>query len=204
MRKVIHCVCLAAVVVATSMSCGDVVRNSRAPVILVINSLQAAQGNKPSLFFSNLLSDVIVNVTTPAPCSTTSPCPTIFNDLGQATLTLVMKDASIQPSTNNSVTITRYHVEFTRADGRNRPGADVPYGFDGAVTATVLPNAQTVFGFEWVRTSMKVESPLVQLINSAVTISTIATVTFYGRDQVGNDISISGSISIDFGDFGDS
>jgi hypothetical protein len=34
-------------------------------------------------------------------------------------------------------------------------------------------------------------------------ISTIADVTFYGRDQAGNDVSATGSIGIDFGNFGD-
>jgi hypothetical protein len=35
------------------------------------------------------------------------------------------------------------------------------------------------------------------------TISTIADITFYGRDQVGNDVSITGSISVNFSDWGD-
>ena len=49
----------------------------------------------------------------------------------------------------------------------------------------------------------KQESPLVQLISSSTSITTIAEVTFYGRDQVGNDISVTGSIQVDFGNFGD-
>ena len=39
--------------------------------------------------------------------------------------------------------------------------------------------------------------------NFGVLINAIADVTFYGRDQVGNDISVTGSISIEFGNFGD-
>ena len=35
------------------------------------------------------------------------------------------------------------------------------------------------------------------------TISTIADITFYGRDQVGNDVSITGSISVNFSDWAD-
>ena len=34
-------------------------------------------------------------------------------------------------------------------------------------------------------------------------ISTIAEVTFYGRDQAGNDVSATGSMGVDFGNFGD-
>ena len=53
------------------------------------------------------------------------------------------------------------------------------------------------------RHTAKEESPLVQLKTNGVIISTIADVTFYGRDQVGNEISVTGSIRIDFGNFGD-
>jgi hypothetical protein len=34
-------------------------------------------------------------------------------------------------------------------------------------------------------------------------ISTIAEVTFYGRDQAGNDVAVAGLVSINFGDFAD-
>ena len=45
--------------------------------------------------------------------------------------------------TNNFITVTRYHVEFRRTDGRNTPGVDVPYAFDGAGTVTVAESAAT-------------------------------------------------------------
>ena len=202
MRKVIRSMGFAAIVAAT-ISCGDVARSSRSPVYLIINSLQAAPGNKPTALGGNLLSDVLVLLTAPPPCSAATPCPTVFNDVGAANISLAMKDQSIQPTTNNTVTIMRYHVDFRRADGRNTPGVDVPYGFDGGVTATILPNAQTTIGFEIVRHTQKEESPLVQLVNNPAIIHTIATVTFYGTDRVGNEVSVSGMISIDFGDFGD-
>ena len=34
-------------------------------------------------------------------------------------------------------------------------------------------------------------------------ISTIGQITFYGHDQVGNDVSVTGAISINFADWGD-
>ena len=45
------------------------------------------------------------------------------------------------------------------------------------------------------------EAPLAQLLGSAIVITTIADVTFYGQDQVGNQVTVTGSIQIDFGDF---
>ena len=194
---------LAAVgIAAAGMSCGDVIRQGRSPSILVVNSMQAATGDKPTTFFSALISDVVTIIRTPAPCSDTNPCPTVFNDLGQATLSVAMKDISVAPTSNNNVTITRYRVEYTRADGRNTPGVDVPYPFDGATTATIPAGGATVtVGFDLVRNVAKEESPLVQLINGSNLLSTLARVTFYGKDLVGNDVSATGQIQVTFGNF---
>ena len=103
----------------------------------------------------------------------------------------------------NEVTITRYHVEYTRADGRNTPGADVPYSFDGAATGTIPAGGSLTLGFDLVRNVAKQESPLAQLRTSPNIITSIALVTFYGRDRVGNNVSVTGQIQIDFGNFGD-
>jgi len=196
--------CLAALaLLAATSGCGDVVREGRSPVYLVIDSLQAAQGNKPTTLGGQLISDVITNVITPAPCSAATPCATVFNDQGSVVFRLTPKDVGIAPTTNNQVTITRYRVTYKRADGRNTPGVDVPYGFDGAITGTVPATGTATFGFELVRHVAKEESPLVQLIANPQIIAAIADVVFFGRDQVGNDISASGSISIQFGNFGD-
>jgi len=207
MRILSRILAVAAVAVA-STSCGDVVRSSRAPVFLVIDTLQGARGGPTQTMTSTVDSDVITNVTTPAPCTTDSPCPTIFSDPGQVTLRLSPKDigpvgAPTSPSSNNEVTINRVHVAYRRTDGRNTPGVDVPYAFDGAATATVPATGTVTMGFVLVRNTAKMESPLVQLQTNGIIVTTIADVTFYGQDQVGNAISATGSIEVDFGNFGD-
>jgi hypothetical protein len=207
MRSTLRIIGVAAIV-AASISCGDVVRTGRAPVYLVISSLQAAQGNHPTTLVGNLLSDVITNITSPSPCTAASPCPTVFNDVGVAQLRLSLKDIGSpstpsQPTTNNDVTITRIHINYRRADGRNTPGVDVPYPFDAAATITVPGSGNATIGFELVRHAAKEEAPLIQLRSSPSTINTITEVTFYGRDQVGNEVSVTGLIQINFGNFGD-
>lgn len=191
---------------ALSASCGSVVRDGRGPVFLVIDLLQGTRGSTDSGTPSGtLLSDVQTLVTSPDPCTAQAPCVTVFDDMGQVTLHLAQKDVTSPagPSSNNQVTITGYRVTFHRADGRNTPGIDVPYGFDGGVTGTVPTNGTVSLGFELVRHVQKKESPLVQLISSPTIITTIADVTFYGRDLVGNQVSATGSISVNFGNFGD-
>jgi hypothetical protein len=182
-----------------SASCGDLTREGTASSYLVINALEAASGAQPSNFGATLNSDVITVV---------DGSPTIFSDIGRVRLSLAMKDAGsvdspTSPTVNNFITITRYRVRYTRADGRNTAGVDVPYGFDGAFTGTVGA-AEFTAGFELVRHIAKEEAPLQALgRNRAVIISTIAEITFYGHDQTGRDVSVTGQMLVSFGDFGD-
>lgn len=199
----------AVALVASSVSCGDVARTGKSPMFLVIDVMQGARGGATVGTLTNpLISDVQSLVTSPAPCSTTNPCATIFNDTGQVVLRLVPKDigntiAPAAPSTNNEVTINRFRVVYKRADGRNTPGVDVPYPFDGAATGTVQIGTQLTLNYELVRHTAKLEAPLVNLVSNDFSIlTTIADVTFYGLDRVGNEISVTGSIQIDFSNFG--
>jgi len=192
MQRVKQYVCMAAVAAAT-VSCGDVVRDGRSPVYLIVDSLVVKDNQ------ATLLSDVLTK-------------GSISNDLATVTLRMSLKDIGAtatvtQPSLNNEVTINRYRVVYRRADGRNTPGVDVPYGFDGAATGTIAVGGTLKIVFELVRHIAKEESPLIQLRftngNTPPAISTITDVTFYGRDQVGNELNVTGSMMINFGDFAD-
>jgi hypothetical protein len=198
----------AVALVAGSVSCGDVVKQDRAPVLVVIDSMEAASGADPGTMGGFLLSDVQTLVEQQVDGETVR-VPTIFNDVGQATMRIIPKDAgngavNLAPSPWNNVTINRYHIAFLRADGRNTPGVDVPFPVDGAVTAT-LGSTATVVPFEMVRHQQKLEQPLRSLANfgGRLFISTIAEITFYGADQAGNSLQIKGTISVSFSDYAD-
>ena len=183
----------------SSVSCGDVVRQGTGGSFLIVSSIEAAPGSEPTEFANTLLSDVITNV---------DEMPTFFNDVGRVTFRLGLKDpgaatSPTTPSQNDAITINRYNVRFIRADGRNTPGVDVPYGFDGAFTLTVSGGDASA-GFTIVRNIAKMEAPLAALRFNGVVLSTIAEVTFYGADQTGHEVSATARISIDFGNFGDS
>jgi hypothetical protein len=163
---------------------------------LIIENLDGASGGEPDEFGNPIMSDVLTN-------------QIIFNDLGRVRLVLALKDPSTPsapttPSSNNFITVTRYRVTFIRADGRNTPGVDVPFGFDGAMAVTVSSTGQaTTIPFEIVRHTAKVEAPLAALRQSLIIINAIAEVTFYGHDQTGRDVSVTGRVTINFGDFAD-
>jgi hypothetical protein len=210
-RQLITGMALPAILLAIllgSAACGKVSTTGRSPSFLVIDSLTATTGAKPGTFSGFLDSDVVTLVKQSINGKDVL-VPTIFDDPGKVTLRTLLKDAGnpgaeTTPSNVNAVTINRYHVVFVRTDGHNIQGVDVPYAFDGAVTATITPGPVDV-GFELVRHQAKVETPLVQLANGGGLdfISTIAEVTFYGQDQAGNDVSVTGNISVNFADFGD-
>jgi hypothetical protein len=180
---------------------GEFVRDGQSPVRLVVSNLESKEQN-------TLLSDVIQMVDSPEPCTAASPCPSVFNDMATVELTLVLRDpgnvvSPNTPSLLNQVTINRYRVKFRRADGHNVPGVDVPYDFDSAFTV-IVPAAGIGEGtFQIVRHSAKEEAPLRSLRFSNDIISTIAEVTFFGRDQAGNEISATSFMGVDFGDFAD-
>jgi hypothetical protein len=177
--------------------CGNLREQGRAPAQVTIAALTAASGTTgvPSAFSGFLLSDVMNHKVN-----------TVFDDVGRVSMTLHLKDpgqgAVAAPSALNEVTFTRYHVTYIRSDGRNVEGVDVPYAFDSATTFTVGTQGGTGT-FEIVRHAAKLEAPLRALVDGPVVITTIAEVTFYGRDQAGNNVALSGSIQISFGDFGD-
>lgn len=179
-----------ATVVAVSASCGDLVRQGHAPVTLVVKSLVDGEDQ------STLRSDVITK-------------GSIVDDMAKVVMSLVLKDpgslnVTNEPTLLNQVTIDRYRVEYQRTDGRNVQGVDVPFAFDAAMTFTVPPDGDSdEFVFEIVRHTAKGEAPLLALSQSRGIINTIATVTFYGHDQVGNKISATAMMAINFADFAD-
>ena len=181
---------------AAAAACTDSVRQGTGSSFLIVDNLSAASGAEPGQFSNTLQSDVITLV---------DSRPTIFHDLGQATFSLGLKDAGrgTTPTQNLAITVDRYNVRYIRADGRNTPGVDVPYAFDGSVTATVVPGGSISVSFPLVRHVAKQEAPLGALAASRVIISTIAEITFYGRDLTGHEVSVTGRIGVEFGNFAD-
>jgi hypothetical protein len=194
------------VVGLTFASCGEVARTGRSPVFLIIDSVEGASGAAPGTFSSILLSDVETLVDTLIGGQTVRRA-TIFNDLGRVSFRMASKNPGsvLGPTTLNEITLTRYRVTFQRSDGRNTPGTHVPYGFDGAFTITVPAGGSASTTFDIVRHQNKSEPPLSNMSNNggAQMISAIAEITFFGRDQAGNEVSATGLLQVNFSDFAD-
>ena len=188
-----------ALAMAVGPSCGDLTKSGKSAAYLMIDDLigvSGSTGNEGNVLQSDV-ETVVDNV------------PTIFEDGGVVTMRLGLKDpgspsAPNTPTFNNYITVTRYRVEYKRGDGRNAPGVDVPYPFDGGASFTVV-GGTTEASFVLVRAQAKLEAPLraLRLGGGANGIDTIAEVTFYGHDQTGIPISVIGAISVHFADWGD-
>ena len=175
--------------------CSSTVRTGQASSYMILQRLEGSSGAESgSVFQSVLRSDVLTK-------------GGIFEDNGRVTLSLAMKDVTnpTGPTSNNVITLNRYRVEYRRTDGRNTQGEEVPYAFEGAMGLTVGEQAVSVV-FTLVRAQAKLEKPLVTLVginNGALLISTIADVTFFGKDQTGRDVTVTSSMSINFADWAD-
>jgi hypothetical protein len=190
-------VALAALASLAGPGCGDTVRTGRSPAYLIIEELLGVRGGEDDEETGVLSSDVLTN-------------NSIFEDRGLVTFRLALKDVDLGavtgPTDNNAITVTRYRVSYRRTDGRNTPGVDVPWPFEGAGTVTVSDRAELEFSL--VRLQAKLEAPLIQLsatsgLGGAGILSTIADITFFGRDQTGNEVSVTGSIGVNFADWAD-
>ena len=134
----------------------------------------------------------------------------VFDDTGRVTTRLASKDPGTAenptlPTSVNFITVTRYRSSISG------PMAGTPrvwtcrFRWMGAVTFTVVSGPQTA-EFVLVRASAKLEQPLRPLVGGggAIIINTIAEVTFYGRDQIGAEVTATGTITVNFADWADS
>jgi hypothetical protein len=168
--------------------------NAQSPSYLIVDSIQAASGAEPAKFVGALGSDVLTK-------------NSVFTDPGQVALHLALVDPGgnlklNDPTSNNFITVTRYHVRYIRSDGHNIQGVDVPAEFDAAATLTI-GSAPGTLPITLVRAQAKISAPLVGLVGTNGFIPTIAEVTIYGVDQAGHEVSVVASISVDFADWAD-
>jgi hypothetical protein len=180
----------------TMSGCTRAQLHGQSPAYVIVRSLEGAPGADAATFDYTLRSDVSTN-------------GVVLEDMGRVSFALALRDPGAaalpqSPTPSNFISFARYHVRFSRADGRDTAGVDVPHPFDAAMTLTVDAGG-AVGTFTLVRLQSKLEPPLLALRNQggAVAISTIAEVTFHGADQAGRPVSALGRISVNFADWAD-
>jgi hypothetical protein len=132
----------------------------------------------------------------------------IINDNATADLNAVLIDPALSTGTTyQDVIVDQIDVSYSRTDGLNVEGKDVPYSFSQKVNAFIIAGGSLDLAFVIVQHTAKGESPLVELSNypnQEHVLKMEAHVTFYSRDTGGHRLApVTGSISIWFGNFAD-
>ena len=169
--------------------------------VVIIENMQGAAGSATGTATDDLNSDICAND------SFTEGTCTVVPDFGVVQIAVTLKNPTqVSTAFFNNVTFRTYRVTFVRADGRNTPGVDVPFPFDGAANFTVgIGVGATTRIFIIVRDQAKLEAPLRNLAfnGGAVVLSVIAEVEFFGTDGAGREISAKAFLNIHFADFAD-
>lgn len=131
----------------------------------------------------------------------------VFNDTAVAALRAELLDP-LQTSTTyyQEVIVDQIDISYSRTDGLNIEGRDVPYNFSQKVYVRVGIGVTAEVGFVIITHNAKAESPLVELINLGQEgiLKLEALITFHSKDLAGNRLEpVIGSVSIWCGNFAD-
>lgn len=175
-------------------ACNPIENESTSSTLLIIESLT---GLDLEGLDSNLCkSDVLVT-------DSQTGSATVVADLGKAVLS--SQPLAPNPVLGNSVyqdiQLHKISISYSRADGHNAPGIDVPYPFEVGVSSTIRVGTLTAVTFTLVREAAKVERPLVGLRGTMEVIEVTAAVVFYGKDLSGRTVKATGYIPVTFADF---
>jgi len=130
---------------------------------------------------------------------------TIYADAAKVILRAELLDPNsvTGPSYLNNITVTRYVVTYTRSDGKNSEGVDVPYTFEGYLSTQIAIDSTSTISFIIVREVAKNEPPLVDLVfgTEEGVIEATAKVDFYGHDQANRNVHATGYLTIFFANY---
>jgi len=133
---------------------------------------------------------------------------TVVADVATTTLQAGLLDPApiLDPSQYNDIILDRYIVSYSRVDGKNRQGVDVPYSFEGSLTQLLKIGNSVTFSFVVVREVAKLEAPLFDLVQNRAegVIEATAKIEFYGHDMVNNKVTATGYLTIFFANYADS
>ncbi len=187
-----------------SYACTEVEDNSESASLLVVSRVNGIPGGEGEDDGVPLLSDVCEN---PSGTPQDPDLCGIFNDNAEITFEneylQIGPGAGFTPSFMNDIIVTQYRVDYTRANDRNTPGIDVPFGIDGVMNVRVPVNSNAIAPILIVRHTAKREPPLSDLtfgLGEEV-LTAFAQMRFFGHDIAGRNVSATGLIEVHFANF---
>jgi hypothetical protein len=179
------------------LSCNPLENKTESSSILILQDLIGVntQGDKVSY----LESDVVQLDTSGNPYVTPDPAVASF------AAKLLDPTSSLGPSQYNDIIVDRYVVRYSRIEGKNQEGVDVPYSFEGSLSAMVKIDSTADISFPIVRAAAKLEPPLVNMAttNAEGVLQITARVDFYGHDMMNKKVTATGYLAIFFANWPD-
>ncbi len=173
-------------------SCNPIEDDSKSSSLLTIESIKGQDAEGTAADY--LQSDVTKN-------------GTIYADVAVATLRASTLDPApiLGSSQFNDIVLDRYTVTYSRTDGKNTPGVDVPLSFEGSLTALVKADSSVSVSFIVVRDVAKLEPPLVALADGGAegVLTCVAQIDIYGHDLINNKVKATGYLTIYFANYVD-
>lgn len=176
-------------------SCNPLEDDSKSDSMLVVMQIVATDIEKTEV---NFLESDVVEIDDQG-------AATVTDDAAVVTLTAKTLDPNplLGASQYNDIIVDRYVVSYFRSDGKNQEGVDVPYSFEGALSALVEIDSQVDISFVVVRAVAKLEPPLIDLRDGRGEgqLKVTAKIDFYGKDTIGNGVKATGYLTIFFAEY---
>jgi len=183
-------------VVILLFSCNPIENDTRSASLLYVEEITGTDIEENEVNY--VQSDVAVE-------SGGSGQVSVVADLVSATLGVKTIDPEPYYGTSqyNNVILTRYVVTYTRTDGNNTEGVDVPYSFEGSLSSEISVGSTQTFTLVIVRAAAKLEPPLIDLRDASgdVVLTVNAKIDFYGHDLANRTVSATGYITIYFANY---
>jgi hypothetical protein len=177
-------------------SCNPLENDSRSDSVLLVVKVLGTDIEDNEVDF--LQSDVVM-------INSDTGAATVAADAAKATFTAGSLDPEpwLGTSQYSDIFLTHYVVTYSRSDGKNQEGIDIPYSFDGSMTARVQVDTQTEVSFVVVRAVSKLEPPLINLATGRGEgeLKATARIDFYGHDTQGNKVMATGYLTIFFANY---
>jgi hypothetical protein len=173
-------------------SCNPIEDDTKSSSLLIIESIlgQDAEGAEANYLQSDVLKE-----------------DSVFADVAVANVRAATLDPVplLGASQYNDIMLTRYTVSYSRTDGKNTPGVDVPYPFEGSLSALIKVGSATSFGFVVVREVAKLELPLIRLADGGAegVLTCTAKIDLYGHDLTNNNVKATGYLTVHFANYVD-
>ncbi len=179
------------------LSCNPLENKTESSSLLIVEDISgvAADGKVANY----LESDVVKLDTTGNAYVTADPAAVT---LGAKLLT---PSPTLGTSQYNDILVDRYVVRYSRSDGKNREGIDVPYSFEGSLSTLIKIDSTTSLSLLVVRAAAKLEPPLLNLGSGRYegVLQVTAQIDFYGHDMMNKNVHATGYLAIYFGDYAD-